>query len=62
MDIEFEEMKEGICDEGNGTVEFCFDAVVKFEGSTSFVTGGEWNVLESVVREGDMFARIYRPI
>lgn len=46
MDVELEQMKEGIADEVNGAIEIFFDTEDEFEGAPSFVAGEGWDVGE----------------
>lgn len=46
MDIELEEMEEGVVDEIDRTADVFLDAEEKFEGSSCFVTSRKGNVLE----------------
>jgi hypothetical protein len=57
VDVEFEEVEEGVCYEGNGAVEFVFYAVADFERLAGLVAGWEGNVLEFVGGVLDVFAR-----
>jgi hypothetical protein len=58
VDIEFEEVEEGIGYGGNGAVEFGFHTVVEFEGVASFVADWEGDIFELIFFVGDMFASV----
>ena len=44
MDVELEEVEEGVVDEVDGAVDVSFDAEEEFEGAGGFVAGGEGDV------------------
>lgn len=46
MDVELEQMEEGIGNKVDGTVYVVFVAEEEFEGTLSFGAGGEGDVLE----------------
>lgn len=46
MDVEFEEVEEGVGDEVDGAVEVAFDAEGEFKWAAGFVAGWERDVLE----------------
>jgi len=46
VDIELEEMEEGVVDEIDRTTDVLLDAKKKLQGPSSLVTSREWNVLE----------------
>ena len=56
MDVEFEEVEEGVGDEGDGAVELGLNAVLQFEGFAGFIAHGERDVLELVIFVRDVFA------
>jgi hypothetical protein len=41
VDVEFEEVEEGIVDHGDGAVDLAFSAVVELERAAGLVTYGE---------------------
>lgn len=56
MDVEFEEVEEGIVDEVDGAVYVLFDAEEEFEWAAGFVAGGEGDVGELAGGVLDVFA------
>lgn len=46
MDVELEQVKEGVGHEVDGAVDVALDAEVQFQGSPGFVAGWEGYVLE----------------
>ena len=50
VDVELEEVEEGVADLGDGAILLAFDAVVELEGPAGLFAGGEGNPLEFVVR------------
>ena len=48
MDVEFEEVEEGVADEVDGAVDFALLPVVEFEGSSGLVANGEGDPLDFV--------------
>lgn len=57
MDVELEEVEEGVGDGGYGAVYFGFDAVVELEGFVGFFADGEGGPLDFVVCVFDMLTR-----
>ena len=58
MDVELEEMEEGIVYEIDRAVDVLLDAEEEFEGSPRFVAGGEGDVGELAGGVCDVFARV----
>lgn len=56
MDVEFEEVEEGVVDEGDGAVDFALGAVAELEGLGGLGAGREGDPLELVVGGFDVFA------
>ena len=56
VDVELEQVEEGVVDKGDRTVKFAFDAVVKFERAACLIADGERDPLELMVGELDVFA------
>jgi len=46
VDVEFEEVEEGVGDEVDGAVEVAFDAEGEFKRASGFIAGWEGDVLE----------------
>lgn len=55
VDVELEEVEEGVVDGVDGAVEVAFYAVAQLEGLAGFFTGGEGDVLEVVLGVLDVF-------
>lgn len=49
VDVELEEVEEGVRHHGDGAVDFAFDAVVEFERAVGFLAGWKRDPLELVV-------------
>lgn len=58
VDVEFEQVEEGVGDERDGAVEFALDAVLELQRLAGFVAGREGDPLQLVVGQFDMLARI----
>ncbi len=58
VDVELEEVEEGVVDEGDGAVELGLDAVVELEGPAGLVADGEGNPLDLVASVLDVFTRL----
>jgi hypothetical protein len=58
VDVELEQVEEGVVDEGDRAVELALDAIVELERVASFVADREGDPLELMVGELDMFARL----
>ena len=56
MDVELEEMEEGIVNHGDCAVDFAFFSVVEFEGTTGFVACWKGFPFDFVFFVFDMFA------
>lgn len=56
MDVEFEQVEEGIGDEVEGAVELVLVAVVEFEWLACLVADGEGHPFEVMVGEFNVFA------
>ena len=56
VDVELEEVEEGVRDHGDGAVDFAFDAVVEFERVVGFLAGWEGDPFELVVAVFNVFA------
>ena len=56
MDVELEEMEEGVVDEGDCAVDFALVAVVELEGFAGFVAGWEGGPFEVVGGVFEVFA------
>ena len=58
MDVEFEEVEEGIADEGDGAIELCLNAVAELERRIGLLTGREGDPVEFVFVVFDVFSRL----
>jgi hypothetical protein len=56
VDIELEEVEEGVVDGVDGAIEVGFYPVAELEGLSGFFAGGEGDVLEVVLGVLDVFA------
>jgi len=56
VDVELEEVVEGVVNGVDGAVEVGFYAIAELEGLPGFLTGGERDVLEVVLGVLDVFA------
>lgn len=50
VDVELEQVEEGVGDEGDGAVELALDAVLELQRLAGFIAGREGNPLQLVVR------------
>lgn len=57
MDVELEEMEEGVVDERDGAVDLALDAVVELERVVGLFTDGEGDELELVIFPFNVLAR-----
>lgn len=58
VDVELEQVEEGVGDEGDGAIDLAFDAVVELQGLAGFVARWEGDPLQLVVGQFDVFAGI----
>lgn len=56
MDVEFEQVEEGVVDEVDGAVDVLFDAEEELERAPGFVAGWEGDVGQLACSVGDVFA------
>lgn len=58
VDVELEQVEEGVVDEVQGAVDVLFHAEEEFEGAAGFVAGEGGDVGELARGVGDVFARV----
>lgn len=58
VDVELEQVEEGVGDEGDGAVELRLDAVLELQRLAGLVAGREGDPLQLVVGQLDVFARV----
>lgn len=56
VDVELEEVEEGVVDSGDGAVDFALGAVVELEGAGGFVAYGKGGPFDFVLVVFDVFA------
>lgn len=61
VDVELEQVEEGVVDKGNGAVDFALDAVVELERLACLVAYREWRPDDFVFFVGEMFTRFSAP-
>ena len=62
MDVVFEEVEEGVVDEGDGAVDVALDAEVEFKWAPGFVAGWEGRVEEVALGVGHVLAFAAREV
>lgn len=60
VDVELEQVEEGVGDEGDGAVELALDAVLELQRLAGFVAGWEGDPLQLVVGQFDVLAGVTR--
>lgn len=61
VDVELEEVEEGVADEGDGAVDFALGAVVEFKRAAGFVAEREGDPLDFVLFVFDVFTSFTIP-
>jgi hypothetical protein len=60
VDVELEQVEEGVGDEGDGAIDLALDAVVELQRLSGLVAGREGDPLQLVVGQFDVFAGVTR--